>query len=79
MGRKRVSEVHAYVHIHNELANKKGWTKGQIFTQQECLSIPAIAEAFVKNKPENVVKVSEKIYGSLVVSVAAPKYGGYNR
>ncbi|MBW7942829.1 MAG: N-6 DNA methylase, partial [Candidatus Kuenenia stuttgartiensis] len=34
----------------------------QIFTQQECLSIPAIAEAFVKNKPENVVKVSEKIY-----------------
>lgn len=62
MARKRISEVHAYVHIHNELANKKGWAKGQIFTQQECLSIPAIAEAFVKNKPENVVKVSEKIY-----------------
>lgn len=62
MARKRVSEVHAYVHIYNELANKKGWAKGQIFTQQECLTIPAIAEAFVKNKPENVVKVSEKIY-----------------
>ena len=62
MARKRISEVHAYVHVENELANKKGWTKGQIFTQQECLSIPAIAEALGKTKPENVVKITEKIY-----------------
>lgn len=58
----RHSEVHAYVHIQNELANKKGWAKRQIFTQQECLSIPAIAEAFHKNKPENIVKINENIY-----------------
>lgn len=62
MTRKKISEVHAYVHVENELANKKGWTKEQIFTQQECLSIPVIAEALGKTKPENVVKVNEKTY-----------------
>jgi type I restriction-modification system DNA methylase subunit len=62
MSRKKISEVHAYVHIANELANKKGWTKEQIFTQQECLSIPVVAEALGKTKPENVVKITESIY-----------------
>jgi type I restriction enzyme M protein len=56
------SEVHAYVHIQNELVNKKGWKKGQIFTQNECLSIPAIGEALGKTKPENVVRINEKTY-----------------
>ncbi len=62
MGRKRVSEVHAYVYIEDQLANKKGWAKKQIFTQQECLSIPAISDALGFTKPENVVKVNEKVY-----------------
>jgi type I restriction-modification system DNA methylase subunit len=62
MAHKKVSEVHAYVYIENELCNKKGWAKKQIFTQQECLSIPYIAEALGKNKPENVVKIGEEIY-----------------
>jgi hypothetical protein len=28
----RHSEVHAYVHIQNELANKKGWAKGEVLS-----------------------------------------------
>lgn len=56
---KKVSEVHAYVHILNDLTSKKGWAKSQIFTQQECLSVKAIAEAWGAAHPENVVKLGE--------------------
>lgn len=59
---KKVSEVHAYVHIVEELENKKGWKKEQIFTQQECLVIPPIAEALGTTKPENVLQVNDKTY-----------------
>lgn len=62
MKKGKASEVHAYVHILNELRNKKGWDKGQIFTQQECHQIKPIAETLGGAKPENVVKISEKIY-----------------
>lgn len=62
MSRKKVSEVHAYVHIENELVNKKGWAKGQILTQQECHSVSAIAEGLGNTKPENVVKVNETTF-----------------
>lgn len=56
------SEVHAYRYIFNELTKKKGWDKRQVFSQQECLSIKSIKEQLDKQKPENVVKVNEKIY-----------------
>lgn len=62
MMRSKASEVHAYVHILNELRNKKGWTKDQIYTQQECHQIKPIAVTLGGAKPENVVKISEKIY-----------------
>jgi len=62
MPHKKVSEVHAYVHIATELEDKKGWKKGRIFTQQECLNIPQIAEALGATKPENIVKVDEETY-----------------
>lgn len=62
MPKNRKSEVHAYVHIMDELIKKKGWDKNQIFTQQECLTIKAIAERLGKTKPENVVKINEKTF-----------------
>lgn len=62
MPKNRKSEVHAYVHIMDELIKKKGWDRSQIFTQQECLTIKAIAERLGKTKPENVVKINEKTF-----------------
>jgi len=59
---ERVSEVHAYIHINDELINKKKWNRNQIFTQQECLKIKPIKEAFGTKKPENVVKISEDMF-----------------
>lgn len=59
---KKVSEVHAYVHILNDLVSKKGWSKNQILTQQECLSIQAITEALGTAHPENVVKLGETMF-----------------
>jgi len=60
--KKKVSEVHAYAFILNELKDKKGWNKDQIYTQQECHKIKPIAETLGSTRPENVVKISEKIY-----------------
>jgi type I restriction-modification system DNA methylase subunit len=60
--RQRRSEVHAYAHILSELTSKKGWEKNQIFTQRECLSNRYIAEQLGKLHPENVVKISEKLF-----------------
>src|SRR5947199_7053613 len=58
----RRSEVHAYAHILSELTGKKGWNKDQIFTQRECLSNRFIAEQLGKLHPENIVKISEKLF-----------------
>ena len=62
MSKKRVSEVHAYVHIQDDLINKKGWNRNQIYTQQECRKFKAIAEKLGNTKPENVIKINEKTY-----------------
>jgi len=59
---KRVSEVHAYVYILDELVNKKEWGRERIFTQQECRKIEAIKEALGLLTPENVVKVKEDVF-----------------
>lgn len=56
------SEVHAYSHILNELVQKKGWDKKQIYTQQECLTIKPIADFLGHTHPENIVKVNETVY-----------------
>jgi hypothetical protein len=61
-GKTSVSEVHAYIFILDELTKKKGWSKEQVFTQQECHTIKPIGEALGATKPENVVKVNEKTY-----------------
>lgn len=62
MARAKHSEVHAYVHIIDQLTNKKGWDKKDIFTQQECLSIKEIAERLGRTHPENVVKINEQTF-----------------
>ncbi len=62
----RVSEFASYVFIKNDLSNL-GWNTrnpnrvpdGQLYTQQECLDNPDIAEGLNKQKPEYVVKVKE--------------------
>ncbi len=56
------SEVHAYVHIYNELIKKKGWNTLQIFTQQESHNIPEIKSTLGLLKPENIVKISERSF-----------------
>ena len=43
------SEVHAYNYILNELLTKKGWSKSQVYTQQECQKIPVVAKC-LKNQ-----------------------------
>lgn len=55
------SEVHAYLHITQEL-EKKGWEKESIYTQGECLSIPEIKKFLGQTKPENVVEVGEDLF-----------------
>jgi len=56
------SEVHAYIHISKELTEKKGWHKNDIYTQQECLKIKEIKKGLGLKKPENIVKINEKIF-----------------
>lgn len=69
MTRVRTSEVHAYGFIKEQLI-KLGWIvknplrskDGQVFTQNECLGEPRIAEQLGLQKPENIVKLSETNY-----------------
>lgn len=56
------SEVQAYAHIINELSGKKGWVKGKIYTQGECLQQPEIKKYLGHLKPENIVEINEKIF-----------------
>ncbi|MCH8902670.1 MAG: N-6 DNA methylase [Bacteroidetes bacterium] len=58
MARER-SEVHAYHYILTELASKKGWSKSQVYTQQESQNIPVIAKYLKNKRPENVVQVND--------------------
>lgn len=56
------SEVHAYIYISRELTEKKGWTKSQIYVQQECHKIPEIKKYLGQTKPEAVVEINEKLF-----------------
>lgn len=67
--RPRSTEVDAYVFIKENL-KLRGWDVrnpdrtegvGQVYTQNECLSHPAIAQALSLDRPENVVMVTERI------------------
>jgi len=57
-----LSEVHAYIHIFKELVEKKGWQTDDIYTQQECLEIKEVKKYLGSKKPENIVKINEKIF-----------------
>ncbi len=63
----RTTEVDAYLFIKNNL-KLRGWdirnpdrnTGGQVYTQNECLAHPAIHAALNKDRPENIVMLTEK-------------------
>jgi type I restriction enzyme M protein len=65
----RASEFASYVFIKNDL-NNLGWNTrnpsrnpdGQLYTQQECLDHPDIAEGLGRQKPEYVIKVKEDVF-----------------
>ena len=65
----RTTEVDAYIFIKKNL-NDLGWDirnpernpKGQVYTQNECLSHPEIKRFLGQEKPENIVKISESIF-----------------
>lgn len=62
------TEVEAYEFIRQQLRDL-GWIvkdpskvgNGQVWTQNQCLAHPQIKEAFGKCRPENIVKLSEKM------------------
>lgn len=60
------SEVRAYRFILNQLIDKKGWNKENVYCQQECHKIKALKEGLMTEKgikrPENTVKITENIY-----------------
>lgn len=62
------SEVHAYQYIREQLKllnwdtrNPERIASGQVWTQNECLSNPAIKSCLHLDRPENIVKVSEEV------------------
>lgn len=69
MPRNRTSEVDAYVFIKENLATL-GWDvrnparnpRGQVYTQNECLSHSEIQKFLGQTRPENIVKITETIY-----------------
>lgn len=52
------SEVHAYSFILNELVSRKGWSKQQVYTQQESQNIQAVSKYLKNQRPENVIEVN---------------------
>jgi len=66
---RRDSEVHSYAFIRDNL-QELGWDirnparnpKGQVYSQNECLTHPLIREQLVLDRPENVVCVSERAF-----------------
>lgn len=56
------TEVHAYAHILSQLQTKKGWTRTQIFTQNQIRKIKEIKAQLELKTPRNIVKVRENLY-----------------
>ena len=69
MSKTRNSEVRAYIYIKEQL-KLLGWDTrnpsrhpdGEVYTQQECLSHPEIKKGLQSDRPENVIKLSDKYY-----------------
>ena len=67
--RARPTEVDAYIFIKRKLA-ELGWNtrnperndEGQVWTQNECLSNPYLKRLLGIDRPENIVKVTEKVF-----------------
>lgn len=67
--RGQSTEVDAYIFIKENL-KLMGWDtrnpartpEGQVYTQNECLSHPEIHHHLGKEKPENIVKVTERVF-----------------
>jgi len=68
MGKPRDTEVDAYIFIKENLKDL-GWDirnparvpSGQVYTQNECLANPGIKRLLFLDRPENIVKVTEKV------------------
>jgi len=68
MSKPRDTEVDAYIFIKDNLKDL-GWdirnparvATGQVYTQNECLSHPEIKRLLVLKRPENIIKVTEKV------------------
>lgn len=69
MPRPRTTEVDAYIFIKENLKTL-GWDtrnpernpQGQVYTQNECLSHPEIRKFLNKDRPENIVKITESSF-----------------
>jgi len=62
------TEVDCYIFIKERLKelgwdtrNPEQFPEGQVWTQNECLSNPEIKRYLIRDKPENIVKVSESV------------------
>lgn len=68
MPRSRDTEVDAYIFIKDSLRTL-GWdvhnpsrvTSGQVWTQNECLAEPEIHRLLGAGRPENIVKISDRV------------------
>jgi type I restriction enzyme M protein len=65
---KGSTEVDAYAFIKSELKtlgwdtrNPSAYPKGQVYTQNQCLTNPEIKKYLDKKRPENIVKVTETV------------------
>jgi type I restriction enzyme M protein len=69
MAKKRLAtEVDSYIYIKQQLKEKgwdtrnpEGFQGGQVYTQNECLSNSEMKRWLILERPENIVKVSERI------------------
>ena len=68
MGKARDTEVDAYIFIKDNLKdlewdirNPSRVSTGQVYTQNECLAHPEIKRLLGLKRPENIVKVTEKV------------------
>lgn len=67
--KRRDSEVEAYIFVRDKL-DELGWNpknparspEGQVYTQNQALENLALQEALDKDRPENIVKISESKY-----------------
>ena len=82
MVKARDSEVDAYIFIKENLKTI-GWNvqnparnpAGEVYTQNECLNHPEIKKCLVNKKPENVVKLSEKLFWIIEAKRSHKKLG----